>query len=243
MRERYEGEEGFPGRGGDPGRRRDESERGRPEGWEDEAGRRGYRSEADRWDEGRRVRDDAGDDWGDVQIGRWGGRRPPPQDEPGRWQRNESYWSGTSGRWARDLEREPTGARARPGDERRGWRYGALDFDREWQSQGRPQRPEGRFGGVGPKGYQRSDDRIREDVCDRLTADAYVDPSDVVVRVKEGEVTLEGTIDARETKRRIEDTVEDVAGVREVHNFLHVRSARGGPAGAEPGIGPGTPQT
>jgi osmotically-inducible protein OsmY len=58
------------------------------------------------------------------------------------------------------------------------------------------------------------------------------EPSDVVVRVKYGEVTLQGSIDGRDAKRRVEDTVDDVAGVRQVHNFLQV-TPRGGQAGIE----------
>lgn len=32
----------------------------------------------------------------------------------------------------------------------------------------------GGFAGRGPKGYQRSDDRIREDVCERLAEDPVI---------------------------------------------------------------------
>jgi hypothetical protein len=233
MRERYEREEDYPERRSGAGhRRRDEMPRGRSDEHVEDRADRGYRSDADRWDERGRLGwgEEQGDDWGDVQIGRWAGdrRRPDLRDEPGRRMPDESYWSGTTGRWGRDLDREPRGY----GGERRPWRYGPPDSDRDWQPErGAPGgRSAGRFGGIGPKGYQRSDDRIREDVCDRLTADAYVDPSDVVVRVKDGEVTLEGSIDGRDAKRRIEDTVDDVAGVRQVHNFLQVRP-RGGQAG------------
>jgi hypothetical protein len=237
MRERYERDEGYPGRRhGDGARRRDDPQRPRPQAWEDESGRGGYRSVGEGHEGGRIERDDdPGDDWGDVQIGRWagGGRRPIERHEPGRWERDESHWGGTTGRWGRNLEREPSDAGGHA--EARRWRYGTPDFERDWPPEGgsRGRRTAGRFGGVGPKGYQRSDDRIREDVCDRLTADAWVDPSDVSVRVNEGEVTLEGTIDSRETKRRVEDTVDDVAGVRQVHNFLHVRAPRGAHGGME----------
>ena len=242
MRERYERDEEYPERrSGDGGRPRDEMPRGRAADGAEGRRDRGYRSDADRYDEGGRVgrADEQAEDWGDVQIGRWAGapRRMDPRDEPGRRTRDESYWGGTTGRWDRDFERDPPGTRG--GTERRTWRYGPPDFDRDWQPErdAPGSRTAGRFGGIAPKGYQRSDDRIREDVCDRLTADAYVDPSDVVVRVKDGEVTLEGSVDGRDTKRRIEDTVEDVAGVRQVHNFLHVRP-HGGHVGTEQ---PGSP--
>jgi len=49
----------------------------------------------------------------------------------------------------------------------------------------------GRFAGRGPKGYERSDDRIREDVCDRLMDDPEVAASNLTVEVRGGEVILE----------------------------------------------------
>jgi hypothetical protein len=84
----------------------------------------------------------------------------------------------------------------------------------------------GRFFGRGPKGYKRSDDRIREDVCDRLTDDPTIDATDMEVSVKDGEVKLLGTVDGRAEKRRAEDIVENVAGVRDVHNQLRVTRDR-----------------
>lgn len=56
-----------------------------------------------------------------------------------------------------------------------------------------------RFFGKGPKGYKRSDERIREDVCDHLSA-GWIDASDIEVSVSEGEVTLSGTVTERRMK-------------------------------------------
>ena len=75
--------------------------------------------------------------------------------------------------------------------------------------------------GRGPKGYQRSDTRIHEDVCERISF-ANVDASDVEVSVSNGEVTLSGTVRERSDKHRIEDVAEEVAGVRDVHNNVRV---------------------
>jgi hypothetical protein len=87
-------------------------------------------------------------------------------------------------------------------------------------------RPEswGPYTGRGPKGYQRTDARILEDVCDRLADAADVDAGEIEVEVREGEVTMSGTVRDRWQKRRAEDVVEYVSGVREVHN--HLRLAR-----------------
>jgi hypothetical protein len=77
--------------------------------------------------------------------------------------------------------------------------------------------------GKGPKGYTRSDERIREDVCDRLSDDDEVDASEISVTVKGGEVTLEGTVTDRHSKHRAEDIAESVSGVRDVSNRLRTR--------------------
>ena len=76
--------------------------------------------------------------------------------------------------------------------------------------------------GRGPKGYQRSDERIREDVSDSLTDDAEVDASEITVEAHDGEVTLTGTVQTREEKRAAEACAEEVSGVREVINQLRV---------------------
>ena len=81
--------------------------------------------------------------------------------------------------------------------------------------------------GKGPKGYSRSDDRVREDVSDRLSDDPSVDASNIEVSVSNGEVTLSGTVDRREDKRRAEDCAESVSGVNHVQNNLRVGSGSG----------------
>ncbi|HEX6095687.1 MAG TPA: BON domain-containing protein [Thermoanaerobaculia bacterium] len=78
------------------------------------------------------------------------------------------------------------------------------------------------YRGRGPKNYQRSDERIREDVCERLTMDHDVDASDVEVSVREGVVMLEGTVRERQAKRIAEDICESVRGVKDVQNNLRV---------------------
>jgi len=82
--------------------------------------------------------------------------------------------------------------------------------------------------GRGPKGYRRSDERIKEDVNDRLSDDYYLDASDVEVTVTNTEVTLTGTVNSREDKRRAEDLAESVSGVSNVENRLRVKHGRYG---------------
>ena len=78
----------------------------------------------------------------------------------------------------------------------------------------------GPYAGQGPRGYQRSDDRIKEDVCERLTQHGNVDARNIEVTVSNGEVTLRGTVEDREMKRCAEDAAESVSGVQDVRNEL-----------------------
>lgn len=96
-----------------------------------------------------------------------------------------------------------------------------ADSAGESRTRGRQaQRGENR--GRAPKNYTRSDDRIREELCERLTHDSDVDPSDVEVIVTNGEVILRGTIDDRPMKRRAEDIADMVIGVKDVRNELRL---------------------
>jgi hypothetical protein len=81
-------------------------------------------------------------------------------------------------------------------------------------------------GARGPKNYRRSDERIREDICDALIAAMHLDASDVTVDVTEGVVTLEGIVPERRMKHAIEDVAASVRGIREVEN--RIRVVRGG---------------
>jgi osmotically-inducible protein OsmY len=81
--------------------------------------------------------------------------------------------------------------------------------------------------GRGPRGYTRSDERIREDVCDRLSQDRRVDASDIDVKVSSGEVNLTGQVDSRMARRRAEDCAETISGVRHVQNNLRVQEYSG----------------
>lgn len=120
---------------------------------------------------------------------------------------------------------EPTGgafgdASAFPGENERLQRVSDGEADRGHLFGGGADSHRGR----GPKGYTRSDTRIHDDVADALTADHWVDASDIDVSVKDAEVTLGGEVTHREDRRRAEDLAERVMGVKHVKNNLRVRS-------------------
>ncbi len=81
----------------------------------------------------------------------------------------------------------------------------------------------GEHSGKGPKGYKRSDERIREEVCETLTRSPSVDASDIEVEVQEGCVHLKGTVNTRHLKRLAETCIENVAGIDDIQNELRVK--------------------
>lgn len=91
-----------------------------------------------------------------------------------------------------------------------------------------PSAPRGPHTGRGPKGYRRSDDRVKEEVCERLTHHGHLDATNIRVSVLDGEVTLEGTVSSRQEKRLAEDTVEHLSGVKDIHNHLRIGPPPGG---------------
>ena len=114
-------------------------------------------------------------------------------------------------------------------DRERGWWDRASDEVASWFGDEEAERrrrydevQQGQHRGRGPKSYRRSDERIREDINDRLTDHAYLDASNIDVSVKDGETTLSGSVDNRRAKRLAEDVAENVSGVSHVQNNLRV---------------------
>jgi osmotically-inducible protein OsmY len=117
----------------------------------------------------------------------------------------------TAGRWSGDHNRD---FMARAGDEIASW-FGDEEAARRREADHR---------GRGPKDYVRSDERIKDDANDRLTEDYRVDASHITVAVSNGELTLNGTVTNRDAKRRAEDCVENISGVKHVQNNLRVQT-------------------
>jgi osmotically-inducible protein OsmY len=67
-----------------------------------------------------------------------------------------------------------------------------------------------------------ADERIWEEVRDRLMGHPDLDVTEVEIEVEEGEVTLVGRVDSREAKWLAEEVTRAVRGVQDVHNRLKV---------------------
>jgi hypothetical protein len=78
------------------------------------------------------------------------------------------------------------------------------------------------YRGVGPRNYTRSDERIREDLNERLTDADDLDASGITVEVKGGIATLGGNVAQRWMKHRAEDLADGCCGVRDVRNQIQV---------------------
>ena len=79
------------------------------------------------------------------------------------------------------------------------------------------------FFGKGPKGFRRTDEKIRDEVCEALYRDNSVDASEIEVSVKDAEVILSGTVSGRRMKRLAEDCADSVSGVSDVRNEIRVQ--------------------
>lgn len=143
----------------------------------------------------------------------------------GRADREDRYRGGGRG------ERDERGFFDRAGDEIASW-FGDDEAARRRRHDER-QGPSHR--GRGPKNYTRSDDRIQEDVSDRLYDDPHIDASHIEVSVSGGEVTLNGFVNSRFDKRHAEDIADTVSGVRHVQNNLRVNPDQGLPTDVVPG--------
>jgi osmotically-inducible protein OsmY len=154
-------------------------------------------------------------------------------EERNRGRAGEGYYRRTARGYGYEGDRDTDYERGQRGREDRGWLgrmtdevrswFGDEDFERERR---RDERRGGMYRGRGPRGYRRSDDRIKEDINDRLTDHPYLDASDIEVIVAAGEVTLTGLVDSRNAKRMAEEIAEDVSGVANVENRLKVRQDR-----------------
>ncbi|WP_053096215.1 BON domain-containing protein [Frateuria defendens] len=224
--------------------------RGQPGGY---GGRQGYGGQHGGYGQGRFSHSQSSHGW-------YGGQREEPwQGQGGGWQ--NLGWQDQGGddlRYVGGRESGGRGGEQRYGGEYQAGRYGGMGGGMG-QGQEMGQGMGGGMGrnlrGKGPKGYQRSDERIREDVCERLSDDPEIDASEVEVQVKQGNVTLQGEVPSRYMKHRAEDCADACSGVKDVDNRIHISASATGEAqgatlrgegprsgmGATPGGGTGKP--
>jgi hypothetical protein len=160
----------------------------------------------------------------------YGSGRDEPQHRPQYSDYERSYGWGHPQRSSEDREYRGSGERQRDWGSQRYRADNDYSRDDEQESFGHQLREAGqkiarsvKRAFRGPKGYKRSDDRIREDVSDRLGENPWLNCSEVEVTVSNGEVTLTGSVNSRQEKFLIEEIADDVNGVSEVHNQVRVK--------------------
>jgi hypothetical protein len=151
-------------------------------------------------------------DAGQRTYGNWETRtdRGPRRDRDSDWSRGEYGGGWDRDRYAQQWGRQTYG----PGSH---FNYGGALAGEE----------AGKYFGRGPKGYRRSDERIREDINEELTRNPNVDATEIEVSVKDGEVTLGGAVESRHEKREAEECAYRASGVRDVHNHLRTKGGIG----------------
>jgi osmotically-inducible protein OsmY len=181
-----------------------------------------------------------GETYGRRDLGRAGGWQPNAEQgwvnqghaHGGSWDQHQDWEQGASGRgnWGQGY-----GDQGAMGQGQSRQRFGSQDYGSQGQSgSGRTYSSEdvwlvpGPHSGRGPRGYQRNDQRIEEDICERLTHHGQIDAEDIQVQVKHGEVTLTGTVESRQVKRMAEDLLDTISGIKDVHNQLRVQQGNDG---------------
>lgn len=235
----YERERG-QGRAGEWGER--SSSRGMASSTEREGrwGQEGNGGSRDRWSsEGRYGREDelgqGGRQRGELSFGgrdpswRYGGSAYEPYYRSGRAGSEGEGRSGRSEDWRSADRGLDFGGRGGGFGSNVGYgsNYGRSSSSSSGGMQQRygQEGSRGQHAGKGPKDFKRSDERLCEEVCEHLMADPDIDASEISVTVKDGEVTLEGSVENRQSKRDAEDCAEHVLGVRQVNNRLRIAAA------------------
>jgi hypothetical protein len=204
-----------------------EAHTGRPE-------RRAYFEDQGRYDQGRYDRDQSYEDrerysgWrasdtpssGNYGRGEWGsGYRPesaPTWGQPGYSRDREEQW-GQPQDWRRSEEPWGTWRQQRDWERDRERRF--SDDRGPWNTQRLERR------GRPPRNYRRSDERIRDEMCELIARQTDVDASEVDIEVMSGVVTMTGVVEDRAAKRELEDVAERVFGVADIHNNLKVKKS------------------
>ncbi|CAG0958268.1 hypothetical protein PHYC_00586 [Phycisphaerales bacterium] len=155
--------------------------------------------------------------WRGQEYGeQYGGYQQGAQRGPGHWSADQGgfgEWGDARGGYP-DYSQE---SRQRGGMAR----FGTIGDRSSQETWGRSAQ---RRRGTAPKGYKRSDDRIQEDVCERIMDDG-IDAGEVDVKVKEAVVVLTGEVEDRRDKHRIEQIAAEVSGVQDVENQVRIKKA------------------
>jgi hypothetical protein len=95
------------------------------------------------------------------------------------------------------------------------WQDDESGWDGEPRGPLRPVPPDPRTG-------RRSDERVLRDILESLAENEAIRSGEIDIVVRDGEVTLTGTVADRATRKQAETCVAAVFGVRDVTNQLRI---------------------
>lgn len=70
---------------------------------------------------------------------------------------------------------------------------------------------------------QPRDIKIDDGVCEMLRLHSEIDSSNIQVEVRNGQVTLLGSVPEIQMKQKVEELIHDFPGVRNVSNLLKIK--------------------
>lgn len=107
---------------------------------------------------------------------------------------------------------------------RKGWDYDQnRGYGQVYGNATVAQKPSRNFRGKGPRNYQRSDERILEDIYDRISGAWSLDASEVEIEVRNGVVQMSGRVADRSVRHRLEDIAEGILGVMSIENRISIQ--------------------
>lgn len=189
----------------------------------------GYGLGASEYDQGEYTQGFGPNNWQSSGPGSY----RSPQGESGSMGFQGGYGFGGSRGYRSDEYRSGTGQSGMEGQWYRGRadiRYGPYAQSesspfRGWNNERSASKSSRR--GNAPKGYERPDDRIKEDVCEAFM-DAGIDGSEIEVNVAGGIVTMSGNVPNRDDRYHIEQLACEVSGVKDIENNIRVSQSKQG---------------
>lgn len=233
----YGSADNFPGGGyrdsefNDYGQPRRDSYRGNEPDQRDFGWQGGGRSSQQNWGGGFRRPDSSESDH--SQTGMSGAYPPGQQGNYGQGAQRQDWgdqgqWAGGEQNWRRQGQGSQSPQYGQQPDYIGQSSYGQGGLGRSDQhAMGMGGASTERHSGRAPKAYTRSDDRVQEDIYERLTH-SDIDCTDIEVNVDKGEVTLTGTVQSRNCKFEAEHITDSVSGVKDVTNQLRIKRQNSG---------------
>ena len=95
-----------------------------------------------------------------------------------------------------------------------------LDHSVMWSADPRSEASHEKHFGKGPRNFSRTDEHLKEEVCEAFLMSPDLDPQNIEVGVLDGVVTLKGTVRLKEDLILAHDLALGVSGIKDVINLI-----------------------